>query len=131
MSLADAIQVITLLTVLVALGLTTWQSRQMVKQTALMVNELSDQVGDSVMQTHTHQRTTFFLNDPDLLSWHLTSRGYTSTNPVEDKKRLYALVKLEAHELAQQRHLKGTIDESMWEGWRQVLKADLRVPIFA
>ena len=111
MSLGDTIQIVTLLTVIIALGLTTWQARQMMKQTALMFTELTDQVGASLIETHVQQRTTFFLNDPELLKWHLTSRGYTSTTPLEDKQRLYALVKLEAHELAYQRHLKGTIDD--------------------
>ena len=131
MSLGDTIQLVTLVTVIIALGLTMWQARQMMKQTALMFTELSDHVGDSLVQTHTQQRMTFFLNDPELLSWHLTSRGYASTTPLEDKQRLYALVKLEAHELAHQRHVKGTIDEAMWGEWLQVLKADLKVPVFA
>ena len=129
--MGDTIQIVTLLTVIIALGLTTWQARQMMKQTALMFTELTDQVSASLIETHARQRTAFFLNDPELLKWHLTSRGYTSTNPLEDKQRLYALVKLEAHELAHQRHLKGTINDSMWQEWRQVLKADLKVPIFA
>ena len=131
MSLGDTIQFVTLLTVIIALGLTIWQARQMMKQTALMFTELFDHAGTSLMETHSQQRMTFFLNDPELLKWHLTSRGYTSTNPLEDKQRLYALVKLEAHESAHQRHLKGIIDDSVWQEWRQVLRADLKVPIFA
>jgi hypothetical protein len=131
MSLGDTIQLVTLVTVVIALGLTIWQARQMMKQTALMFTELFDHAGASLIEAHTQQRMTFFLNDPELLKWHLTSRGYTSTNPLEDKQRLYALVKLEAHELAHQRHLKGTIDDALWQEWRQVLKADLKVPIFA
>src|SRR5206468_11407485 len=130
-SLGDNIQHVTLLMVIIGLGLTIWQSRQMMKQTAVMFTELFDHAGISLMETHSQQRTTFFLNDPELLKWHLTSRGYTGTNPLEDKQRLYALVKLEAHELAHQRHLKGTIDDALWQEWRQVLKADLKVPIFA
>jgi len=130
-SLGDIIQVVTLVTVIIALGLTSWQVRQMMKQTAVMFTEVFDHAYESLMQAHTQQRMTFFLNDPELLKWHLTSRGYRSTNPLEDKQRLYALVKLEAHEAAYLRHLKGTIDDAMWRGWRQVLQTDLKVPIFA
>jgi succinate dehydrogenase flavin-adding protein (antitoxin of CptAB toxin-antitoxin module) len=130
-SLSDTIQLVTLVTIVIALGLTVWQARQMMKQTALMFTEVFDHAYDSLMQAHTQQRMTFFLNDPELLKWHLTSRGYRSTNPLEDKQRLYALVKLEAHESAHLRHLKGTIDDAMWRGWRQVLETDLKVPIFA
>ena len=39
MSLGDTIQLVTLVTVVIALGLTIWQARQMMKQTALMFTE--------------------------------------------------------------------------------------------
>lgn len=131
MSLTDSIQLATLVTVFIALGLTIWQVRQMMKQTAVMFTDVFDHVSESLLQAHSDQRMTFFLHDPELLSWHLTSRGYRSTTPLEDKERLYALVKLDTHESIHLRYLKGTIDDSMWQAWRQVLKADLNVPIFA
>ena len=36
----------------------------MMRQTALMFTELFDHAGASLIDTHTQQRTTFFLNDP-------------------------------------------------------------------
>ena len=131
MSLEDTIQLVTLVTLLIALGLTIWQARQMMKQTALMFTELCDHVNDSLMKAHSDQRTTFFLHDSELLSWQLTWGGYPSTTPLEDKERLYALIKLETHESIHLRHLNGAIDTAMWLSWRQVLKIDLKVPIFA
>ncbi len=131
MSLSDIIQVVTVVAVIVALGLTSWQARQMMRQTALMFTEVFDHAGESLLQTPTQQRMTFFLTDPELQQWHLFSPAYRSTGPLEDNQLLYAPVNLEAHEPAYLRHLKETIDDAMWRGWCQVLETDLKVPIFA
>lgn len=131
MTLDDHLQLLTLISVILALALSVWHGRVMLRQSAVMFAELSDHVTDSLMRTHTDQRTTFFLQDPEFLRWHLESRGYRSTTPLEDKERLYALVKLDTHEAIHLRHAKGTIDEPTWRAWRQVLEVDLRVPVFA
>jgi hypothetical protein len=59
-----------------------------------MTGNLFNDVSTSLMEAHTDQRTAFFLKDPELLAWHLKSRGYRSTTPFENKQRLYALLSL-------------------------------------
>jgi hypothetical protein len=130
-SISDFVQILSLFFVAGALILNLWQGRQMLRQTATMTGDLFNDVSTSLMETHTDQRTTFFLQDPELLAWHLTSRGYRSTTPIENKQRLYALVKLDTHESIHLRHVKDMIDEPMWKGWLQVLEVDLQVPVFA
>jgi hypothetical protein len=130
-TISDWVQILTLFFVAGALILSLWQGRQMLRQTMAMTGDLFNDVSTSLMETHTDQRTTFFLHDPELLAWHLESRGYRSTTPFENKQRLYALVKFDTHESIHLRHARGTIDEPMWNGWLQVLNVDLQVPIFA
>lgn len=130
MKIGDVVQILSLFFVAGALILSLWQGRQMLRQTAAMTGDLFNDVSTSLMEVHTDQRTTFFLNDPELLAWHLKSRGYRSTTPAENKQRLYALVKFDTHESIHLRHVKGTIDEPMWQGWLRVLEVDLQVPIF-
>jgi hypothetical protein len=130
-SLSDLIQVLSLLFLAGALLLSARQGRQMIRQSAAMAGELFNDVSTSLMQAHTDQRTTIFLDDPELLAWHLASRGYRSTTSLENKQRLYALVKFDTLESIHLRHVRGTVDDAIWSGWLQVLRVDLRVPVFA
>ncbi len=130
MAISELVQIITLFFVAGALILSLWQGRQMLRQTMAMTGDLFNDVSTTLMETHTDQRTTFFLQDPELLAWYLEVRGYRSTTPFENKQRLYALVKFDTLESIHLGHTKGTIDEPMWQGWLRVLEVDLQVPAF-
>lgn len=131
MSLSDLVQVLSLIFLAGALLVSAWQGRQMLRQSTEMAGELFNDVSTSLMQAHTDQRTTFFLSDPELLAWHLASRGYQSTTAFENKQRLYALVKFDTLESIHLRYARGTVDEAIWKGWLRVLNVDLCVPVFA
>jgi hypothetical protein len=130
MSLGDAVQIVTIVAFATGFYLSLWQGRQMIQQTRAMSDQLFDHVADWIVQTHTEQRTSFFLHDDELLAWHLESRGYRSTTPLENKQRLYALVKFDTHESVHLRYKRGAISKPLWLAWRQVLVTDMTVPIF-
>jgi hypothetical protein len=131
MSFSDIIQLITTIFVGLALALGLWQGRQMLKQTIASSGQLFNEVNYSLAQAHTNLRVVFFQNDPELLAWYLESRGYGSSTPFENRKKLYALVKLDTHEEIHLGHRRGLLTEPMWRGWLQVLRTDLSVPVFA
>ncbi|WP_433785035.1 hypothetical protein ACQPX6_01835 [Actinomycetospora sp. CA-101289] len=70
------------------------------------------------------------IDDPVLLEWHLRARGYPTSSHEENKRRLYLLVRLEAHEsnfLAWQQKLLNT---ETWAAWERLLRADTRIKEF-
>jgi succinate dehydrogenase flavin-adding protein (antitoxin of CptAB toxin-antitoxin module) len=130
MSIADWVQVISVMLLAGALILSVYQMQQILRQTATMRVEHFNNLSTSIMQAHTDQRATFLLHDPDLLEWYLNQRGYRTTTEGENRRRLFALVKFDTHESIYLRNVKGMMDESMWRAWRRVLEVDLTVPIF-
>lgn len=129
-SIGLIVQSVSTLLVLIALLISLSQSRALVRQNKTMSTELSDSVYDSLMTAHISLRSTFFKDDPELLAWHLQSRGYRSTTDVDNRKRLYALVKLDLHEAIFLRHHAGAISLPVFEAWTEVLRADVGTPTF-
>jgi hypothetical protein len=82
-------------------------------------------------QEHSEQHATFFLRDPEMLAWYLRARGYESSNELDNRKRLYAITKLDFHESIYARYQEGLLPEGLWIGWRNVLLQDLVLPVFA
>jgi hypothetical protein len=126
----DSVQTVSLLIVTAALVLSVFQTYQMRRQTLSMRSSLRDSVTTNAMLSHTEHRIAFFLNDEALLAWHLSSRGYLSTSNMENKQRLYALVKLDEQESRFLQFTGGAMSQEVWDIWRSVLDTDLTIDAF-
>lgn len=130
MSTADWIQSIAAILVFAALILNVLQLRQVTGQTEALRRSLEQAAYGSTWATHASSRTAYFLQDPELLAWHLSSRGYETSTAEENRRRLYALVKLESHEASYLSHANGLLSSEVWNAWRTVMMEDLSVPEF-
>jgi hypothetical protein len=83
-----------------------------------------------MIQDQTNSRVSFFLQYPDLLKWHLETRGHKSGGETADRIKLYIVVKLDFHENMYLRHLDGSLTEEPWAAWHRVMEVDFSIEIF-
>lgn len=124
MQTSDWIQTVAAALVFLALILNALQLRQVARQSMALRQSLEQGAYGSLVGTHLESRTTHFLNDPELLAWYLSTRGYKSTSSEENKRRLYVLVKLESHEDSFLSHASGLLADEVWAAWRTVMVHD-------
>jgi hypothetical protein len=98
MQISDWIQTIAAVLVFLALILNVLQLRHVANQSMAFRRSLEQGAYGSLVDKHLGSRATYVINDPELLAWHLPTRGYKSTCFEQNKRRLYVLVKLELHE---------------------------------
>lgn len=75
-------------------------------------------------------RIIFLLHDPELLEWHLKSRGYPSSTPAANRMFLYVVMRFDLHELNFLSNTDGLFSKEAWHMWSTVMDADLRIPEF-
>ena len=131
MNTSDWIQAATLGAVAIALLLNLRQNREVARQTQELTQQNSvflrsmQQDAYRVMVTHpTALRVSFLKDDPEMLAWHLESRGYQPGTYQQNLRRLYVLLRLDTHELNFISHAQGLLTDDVWTGWWNVLKAD-------
>ncbi len=127
MQTSDLIQTVAVVLVFLALILNVLQLRQVARQSTALRRSLEQGAYGSLVGTHLGSRTTYFLNDPELLAWHLSTRGYKSTSFEENKRRLYVLVKLEAHENNFLSYTTGLLADEVWAAWQTVMQHDFAI----
>jgi uncharacterized membrane protein len=98
LNIADWIQSLSLLLVAGALIASIFQTRAVAHQARQATTALQATTHQSFVHNQNGSREAFFLDRPELLSWHLSSRGYPETNAAENLRRLYVLNKLDIHE---------------------------------
>ncbi|GAA4572216.1 hypothetical protein [Planotetraspora kaengkrachanensis] len=130
MPLADWLQIVSVPLVVVALVLNGLQAREVGRQSKALGLSLDQGAYQSLVKSHTDFRFTFFYDDPEMLAWHLTTRGYPCTSEAENKRRLYVLIKIEVHEENYVKHLRGLLDSDVWDAWLNVIRADFAIPVF-
>ena len=137
MSISDTVQILSLLVIGLALVASILQNRQMAKQTMEAARQ-SGLVGASLQQNAyrmlvdnaNNGRTAFFLNNPQLLRWYLSSRGLATRSHRINQRILYAMVKLDSHEANYLSYADGQLNEEMWIAWRRVLEVDFTMAEF-
>jgi hypothetical protein len=72
----------------------------------------------------------FFLDNPKMMEWYLASRGYRLGSEDSNRRTLYVLVRLNAHESSYLSYASGLIDEDVWAGWLAVIRTDFTVKEF-
>lgn len=127
MQASDWIQTVAAALVFLALILNVLQLRHVANQSAALRRSLEQAAYGSLVDKHVESRTAYFLNDPELLAWHLSTRGYKSTSAERNKRRLYVLVKLEAHENNFLSYVAGLLNDEVWAAWRTVMEHDFAI----
>ncbi|GAA2025559.1 hypothetical protein GCM10009839_24650 [Catenulispora yoronensis] len=130
MALSDWLQSISLLAVAGALIITVRQAREMASQTRSMSKSLEQSSYRRLIAANTSQRSVYLKDDPDLLAWHLGSRGYPEGNYEQNKQTLWLLVRLDQHEENYLENLRGMFPDGVWAPWVEVMRADFAVPEF-
>jgi hypothetical protein len=131
LDIGDWIQSLSLLLVAGALIVSIRQTRAVAHQARQATRALQDATHQSFVRNQNGSREAFFLDHPELLSWHLSSRGYPSTSAAENLRRLYVLNKFDIHEYNYLSHMAGQFSSDIWEGWKNVMHMDFdQVPEF-
>ena len=130
MSVSDGIQAAATGLVALALLLNVLQLREVARQSRALDNSMRNASYNALPGSKDDPRVTFFLDDPELLAWHLESRGFEVSTPHENKRRLYVLAKLNVHEANFVNHNARTLSDEHWQAWAQVISDDFAIPEF-
>jgi hypothetical protein len=137
MSAGDWFQALTLVAVAVALLLNVRQNREVARQTqeltrqnTVILGSMQQNAYQAMLTYPTALRVSFLKDNPELLAWHLTSRGVPATTYEHDLRRLYIILKLETHEMCFVSHAQGLLTDDVWAGWWNVVNTDLMDPDF-
>jgi hypothetical protein len=137
MNISDTVQILSLLVIGLALVASILQNRQMAKQTMEAARQ-SSLVGASLQQNAyrmlvdngNNSRIAFFMNNPHLLRWYLSSRGLATRSHRINQRILYTLVKLDGHEANYLSYADGQLNDEIWSAWHRVLEADFSLAEF-
>lgn len=137
MNLTDGLQIISLATVAVALVFNARlyhqaviQANQTTRQAAASAAMLEQGANQMMVRNHIEIRASFLRDSPELLEWHLATRGYPTSSHSMNQRTLFALIKLETHETTFLSHLAGALSTEVWQSWTRVMEADLSLPEF-
>ena len=130
MSIGDWLQAISALLVALALGVGALQLRQMEKQTTAASGNIQQMAYESMNQAYSDYRVNLLKDDPDLLAWHLQNSAYPVGDHESNKRTLFMMGKLDAHERNVINYRLGLLSEDAWKAWGTVLEADVVIPEF-
>ena len=137
MNISDWLESISLAAVAITLAINAVQSRQALRQTKLLAiqsKSLQDTLEQSAYQAldagHNTYRVSFFKDDPEMLTWYLSNRGYPYSSHQLNRRTLYLQVKLDDHEQNFINHKKGLLSDDIWDAWAEVIRADVKLPGF-
>lgn len=130
MRVGEWIQTLSLLGVVVALILGTLQLREVGRQSTALRDTLRQTAYEAMSMNHNEYRIAYLKDDPEMLRWHLESRGYPVSDVLGNKKTLYLLAKLDTHERSTLYNLDGLLPHDVWQGWLSVIKRDIDLPEF-
>jgi hypothetical protein len=137
MTSGDWIQAATLVAVAVALLLNVRQNREVARQTqeltlqnATIAASLQQSAHQAMISVPSANRAALLRDNPELLAWHMTLRGYPPGTYHQNLRRLFILSKLDVHELTFISYSDGLLAEDIWLGWRNVIAEDFTDPDF-
>jgi hypothetical protein len=131
LTITDLIQSLSLLLVAGALIASIRQTRAIAHQARQATKALQDATLQSFVRNQNGSREAFFLDHPELLAWHLSTRGYPATDAAENLRRLYVLNKFDIHEYNYLAHSEGQFRDDICSGWKNVMLVDFnQVPEF-
>ncbi len=117
------VQVASLVVVLLALAVSTYQVWLARRQTAALqrTTEAALTAGQA------EARHEVLYADPELLAWHLRNRNCEGSTPFENKQRYFLIQKLLSDEALYVGNRQGFISDETWAAWVEVVKADALV----
>lgn len=136
MKISDWLQSISLITVAVTLLITAVQSRQAIKQTQNLAKQTEyiqktlEHGAYQTLNTGFDIRMVFFKDDPSMLRWYLSERGYSVSGHRNNKRALYLQIKLDIHENNYLNYKKGLLADEVWQAWYEVLRVDTKISEF-
>ena len=105
------------------------QTRETARQAAVATTALKQAAYQSMLAGQTEYRA-LYINTPSMMEWYLRSRGYDVGSEENNKRTLFALVRLNTHESTFLGHAGGLLDDDIWGGWRNVIRTDFAIPEF-
>lgn len=76
-------------------------------------------------------RTAHLRQDPELLAWVLSTRGFTGTaSAAINNRRLYMIGKVDIFEGCYLSHMNGLMSDNAWLTWQRVIQADVQIKEF-
>lgn len=130
MPVAELVQIGSLLVVATALVFNAIQVRLLARQNQTLTGTAEKSAYDALAATQAQSRVTFFIDDPALLEWYLTTRGVPSCGEERNKRVLYAMYKFDLHEYNYVNHRRGHLEADVWTSWQGVVERDLAVEEF-
>jgi hypothetical protein len=135
LQIADWFQFISLMTVAITILIGMSQNREVgrqtreaSRQTESVQKSLEQAAYQTLNTTHDGNHIAFFKDDPEMLQWFLSTRGYSTSSHHQNKRTLYIIIKLDAHESNFLSYVDGLLSRDVWDGWFEVLRADFEVP---
>jgi hypothetical protein len=126
MDLSNGVQIASGAAVALALLFNASQAREGARQTKSLRASLRQ--GTYLALVHARGLYEVLLDRPDLLRAHLSSRGLPVTSTRANRRRLYALMKLDIHEGSFLSHRDGLLDAQLWEALCRAMMNDFRSP---
>jgi hypothetical protein len=131
MDVPGSLQIVSVLSVAVALFLnyrqareTARQAREATRQVELTAAALQQ---DSYRQLVTHGTSlheTLLAGNPELLDWFLATRGVPTGTHQENLRHMFMFWRMDSHEEIFRSHAAGQLPGDAWAAWRKVIEAD-------
>ena len=125
MRFADWVQALSIPLVLTALIFSYLQVRAASRQarTAVVALERSAQV--SLIASQSDLAANFLNHEPELLLWHIQTRGFAIDSPSEAKLIALILLRLNVHEATYLGYRDGVVGAEHWTAWESVVRLDM------
>jgi hypothetical protein len=117
--LLDILQIFSTLGVLITIFFVVWQTRGL-RKVARQKTYLA--------MVHAHGLYELLVSQPDLLRAHLAARGLRASTPRANRRRLYALMKLDIHEGSYLSHQHKLLDGRLWPALQRAMINDFQSP---
>lgn len=133
MSFIEVVNALAQLVAVIFVAVTVFLTRQQLKESTRQTRNLEETLRTSVYQDiirSSRELWVAFFEDPELLNWYLESRGIQVQDISENKIRLFTALKLDYYENLYLQYIQANIDEDVWAGWRNAIRADLKDRVF-
>ncbi|WP_181778874.1 hypothetical protein [Pseudonocardia pini] len=114
------VQIASLVVVLLALLVSTYQVLLARRQT----KSLQQTTEAALTAGQAEARHQILYANPDLMAWHLRTRGCEGRDEQDNRRRYFIIQKLISDEALFIGNLRGFISDESWHGWIDVVKQD-------
>ncbi|MFI6183810.1 hypothetical protein ACIA8R_50335 [Nonomuraea sp. NPDC051191] len=129
--MSEWLQIASFFGVVVALLLTTLQLRLVSRQSQALTRSM--QYGDyrTLVGRLNEFRTVHLRQDPKLLAWVLSTRGFAGTRSADlNNRRIYMIGKVDIFEGCYLSRKNGLMPDDVWLTWQRIMRADVKIKEF-